>query len=42
MRVALPAFRWSRPVTRDDLARAGGTLYLEARTPGYPLPGIFP
>jgi hypothetical protein len=42
VRVALPAFRWSRPVTRDDLERAGDTLYLEARTPGYPLPGIFP
>ncbi len=42
IRVALPAFHWSRAVSREDLSRAGGTLYLEARTPSYALPGILP
>jgi hypothetical protein len=42
VRVALPAFHWSRAVSLEDLTRAGGTLYLEARTPSYALPGILP
>jgi hypothetical protein len=45
VRVALPAFRWGRALTWEDVQResqATGRLYLEARTPGYALPGIFP
>ncbi len=45
VRIALPAFRWGRSLSWEDVQRESqgtGRLYLEARTPGYALPGIFP
>lgn len=45
VRIALPAFRWGRALGWDEVQRESkgtGRLYLEARTTGYPLPGIFP
>jgi hypothetical protein len=45
VRIALPAFRWGRALAWEDVQResqGAGCLYLEARTPGYALPGIFP
>jgi hypothetical protein len=45
VRIALPAFRWGRALAWEDVQResqGAGRLYLEARTPGYALPGIFP
>ncbi len=45
VRVALPAFRWGRSLAWADVqqeSQGTGHLYLEARSPGYLLPGIFP